>query len=197
MARDVALRELDQAGFRIVNLGTPTAANDATKTDNTTIPRASTGTGAPGTSLLAAPADHVHPSSGGAGGGGVFALDDPSCQSVTGTAEDLVYETSADLSVLTPAEMSAMLVGIAKVSTGQATFNLRLGGTPGQVDGTVIASMTTSSTSFTTIEGTAQHVANSHSRQILKITGLCNTANAVAYLYGKSVQLVPSVSTEA
>ena len=62
MSKDIAQRELDQAGFRISNLGAPTAADDATKTDNTTVPHANAGTGSPGVSLLAAPADHVHPS---------------------------------------------------------------------------------------------------------------------------------------
>ena len=45
MARDVALRELDQAGFRISNLGNPTAAGDATKTDNATAPKANVAQG--------------------------------------------------------------------------------------------------------------------------------------------------------
>ena len=63
MARDVAQRELDQAGFRIANLGDPQAPNDATRTDNQSVPRQSAGVGSPGTSLLAAPADHVHPAS--------------------------------------------------------------------------------------------------------------------------------------
>jgi len=50
MSKDVAQRELDQAGFRISNLGTPTAAGDATKTDNAVIPLANAGTGSPGSS---------------------------------------------------------------------------------------------------------------------------------------------------
>ena len=61
MATDVAQRDLDQAGFRIANLGDPTKAADATKTDNTSVPKPNAGTGSPGKSLLAAPADHVHP----------------------------------------------------------------------------------------------------------------------------------------
>jgi hypothetical protein len=56
---------IDLTGFRISNLGTPTAAGDATKTDNATVPHPSSGTGSAGTSLLAAPADHVHPATEG------------------------------------------------------------------------------------------------------------------------------------
>ena len=61
MAREEALRsDLDYGGKRGTNLGAPAAARDATYTDNTSAPRSS-GLAAAGTSLLAAPADHVHP----------------------------------------------------------------------------------------------------------------------------------------
>jgi hypothetical protein len=62
MVRDVLLRELDAGGNAVKSLGTPAAPKDATFTDNTTVPKAAAGSGSPGTSLLAAPADHVHPS---------------------------------------------------------------------------------------------------------------------------------------
>jgi hypothetical protein len=61
MPRDVAQRELDQAGFRISNLGNPSAPGDATSTDNLTVPLRSRRDGSPGASVLAAAADHVHP----------------------------------------------------------------------------------------------------------------------------------------
>src|SRR3954468_13452737 len=61
MAKDVAQRETDLAGFRISNLGNPAAAGDATKTDNLTPPLAGRRNGSAGTSLLAAAADHIHP----------------------------------------------------------------------------------------------------------------------------------------
>jgi hypothetical protein len=61
MAKDVALREIDLAGFRISNLGNAIAAGDATKTDNVHTPLASRGFPSAGGSMLAAPADHIHP----------------------------------------------------------------------------------------------------------------------------------------
>jgi hypothetical protein len=64
-AEDVLERPLDAAGKRIRRLGDPVAGKDATFTDNSTAPKAGSGTGSPGTSLLAAPADHVHPASSG------------------------------------------------------------------------------------------------------------------------------------
>jgi hypothetical protein len=61
-SRDALLRPLDAAGQPIRNLGVPTVAGDATFTDLASVPRPSSVTGSPGTSLLAAPADHAHPS---------------------------------------------------------------------------------------------------------------------------------------
>src|SRR3954451_4712417 len=101
MSKDVAQRELDQANFKISNLGTPTAAGDATKTDNTTVPLANAGTGSPGASLLAAPADHVHPSAAGASAFSAV-LSDPTEQSQTGPAETVIAQFPVDFSPSTP-----------------------------------------------------------------------------------------------
>jgi hypothetical protein len=60
MAKDEAQRELDMQSNRISGLGDPTTAGDATKTDNTTTPAAPAASAAAGSSLKAAPADHVH-----------------------------------------------------------------------------------------------------------------------------------------
>src|SRR5438270_575790 len=93
--RDVAQREVDQRGFRIVNIGTPEAEGDATRTDNTATPLANDGPGSPGKSFLAAPADHVHPAPPGAGTT-LFTFDDPSEQAVTGGDEVVVAEFLAN-----------------------------------------------------------------------------------------------------
>lgn len=60
MAQDEAQRILSMENNRITNLGTPTAANDATKTDNTTAPADPAATASAGSSFLASPANHVH-----------------------------------------------------------------------------------------------------------------------------------------
>jgi hypothetical protein len=57
---DVLQRLLDANSNRIANLGTPTTAGDATKTDNSTAPVDPAAAASAGASLLAAPADHVH-----------------------------------------------------------------------------------------------------------------------------------------
>jgi len=62
MAQDVAQRDLNLGGFRISNLGDPATAGDATRTDNVHNPLAASARNvSPGTSVLASPADHIHP----------------------------------------------------------------------------------------------------------------------------------------
>jgi hypothetical protein len=191
MAKDVALRELDQSGFRISNLGDPKAAGDATKTDNATVPKANSGNGAAGVSLLAAPVDHVHPADGSAGGGAIVCVDDPSYQTVTGVAEDVVFEAFVDLTALPAGEMKVAIGAIVKASVGNAIFNVRLGGSAGQPDGNVVAVLSTNSAAFLGSEVTVFHVANPGTAQLLKITGHADSAAGVAHIYGKSVQLRP------
>jgi hypothetical protein len=60
MAFDVLQRILDCDTNRIINLGNPIAANDATKTDNSTAPANPASAAAAGSSYYASPADHVH-----------------------------------------------------------------------------------------------------------------------------------------
>ena len=118
MARDVAQRELDQAGFRITNLGDPQAPSDATRTDNQSVPRPNAGVGLPGTSLLAAPADHVHPASPAASGLAIVGLDDPTYQTVTGRTEEVVYEAFVDPAPLITEKIE---VAFAAVVRGKAS----------------------------------------------------------------------------
>lgn len=61
MTRDVLQRPLDAAGNPIGNVGAPRQKGDVTFTDNVSVPSPAAAKGAPGTNLLAAPADHVHP----------------------------------------------------------------------------------------------------------------------------------------
>jgi hypothetical protein len=60
MAVDELQRQLDAGANRISNLGNPTAADDATKTDNTTAPANPAAAASAGSSFKAAPANHVH-----------------------------------------------------------------------------------------------------------------------------------------
>ena len=60
--RDVLQRPLDAGAHVLGNLGTPENARDAAFTDLASVPKPVALQAAPGTSLLAAPADHVHSS---------------------------------------------------------------------------------------------------------------------------------------
>jgi hypothetical protein len=140
MSKDVAQRELDQAGFKISNLGTPTAAGDATKTDNTTVPLANAGTGSPGASLLAAPVDHVHPAAAGSSAYSAM-VSDPSEQSQSGPDETVIAQFPVDFSPTTP-NLIPTFEAIVDVDSGTATFNVRLSVTPDAVDGAILATIT-------------------------------------------------------
>jgi hypothetical protein len=140
MSKDVAQRELDQANFKISNLGTPTAAGDATKTDNTTVPLANAGTGSPGSSLLAAPVDHVHPSAAGSSAYSAM-VSDPSEQSQSGPDETVIAQFPVDFSPTTP-NLIPTFEAIVDVDSGTATFNVRLSVTPDVVDGGILATIT-------------------------------------------------------
>jgi len=140
MSKDVAQRELDQANFKISNLGTPTAAGDATKTDNTTVPLANSGTGSPGASLLAAPVDHVHPAAAGSSAYSAM-VSDPSEQSQSGPDETVIAQFPVDFSPTTP-NLIPTFEAIVDVDSGTATFNVRLSVTPDVVDGAILATIT-------------------------------------------------------
>jgi len=58
---DVLRRDLDASGCVVRSLGLPERPGDATFTDNKSLPRSAGMEAQAGKSLLAAPADHVHP----------------------------------------------------------------------------------------------------------------------------------------
>src|SRR4029079_13376520 len=140
MSKDVAQRELDQANFKISNLGTPTAAGDATKTDNTTVPLANCAAGSPGTSLLAAPVDHVHPAAAGSSAYSAM-VSDPSEQSQSGPDETVIAQFPVAFPPATPT-LIPTFAAIVDVDSGTATFNVRLSTTPDVVDGAILATIT-------------------------------------------------------
>jgi hypothetical protein len=98
------------------------------------VPKANAGTGAPGTSLLAAPADHVHPASEESSGN-EFVFDDASQQSVTGTTPEVVCEFVVDFGQLDGDHFGVQLTALVKASAGPGRFRVLVGGTPGRADG--------------------------------------------------------------
>jgi hypothetical protein len=146
MAKDVAARDLDQAGHRISNLGDPTDPADATRVDTKSTPKAAAGSGAPGTSLLAAAADHVHPASTvGGGSGGATTLSDASTQAAD-TAPDVVWAQAVNFDELPGDKVRCSLSAIVRVTQGATgRVELRIGGDDDKPDGTVVTALLTNS----------------------------------------------------
>jgi hypothetical protein len=188
MAKDVAQRELDQAGFRISNLGTPTAAGDATKTDNATAPLANSGAGSPGSSLLAAPADHVHPA---APSTGTFSLTltDQSEQSQTGSDEALVAQFPIDF-IGAPAGLVPVIDALVDVDSGTATFNVRLSAVPDTVDGDLLVAIVKPATGTFELKSSLGPIfAPPATPAIIKITAANDNAEATCRIRSKTVTL--------
>jgi len=163
MSRDVAQRDLDMAGFHLLNLGPPQSAQDATHVDPTMVPLPASGTGNPGQSFLAAPADHVHPAQPGTGSAAqVTTMTDDGLQSNSGTTEELLLEWFVDFDAINAQQI---VPEISLYGKGSGTFNLRVGGTPGAVDGNVVASTIVA-------DASAFHPVNNRGAAIARPTGI-------------------------
>jgi hypothetical protein len=188
MAKDVAQRELDQGGFRISNLGDPQSQGDATKTDNTTVPLANATTGSAGQSVLAAPADHVHPI---ASNHYPYALgfSDLTEQSQAGPDETLVAQFPVAFAALPLGSLVATLAAAVEVDSGTATFNLRLGPTPDVVDGILLTTITTVSGAFEVKAFSSDAFARPDVETFLKVTAANDNAAATCRIKNKTVVL--------
>lgn len=187
MARDVAQRELDQAGLRIVNLGDPKEAGDATKTDNATVPKANSGAGSPGTSLFAAPIDHVHPASAQASAGSLQ-FDDDGQQVVTGGTEEVVFEVLANFDAVGAPNMQVILGALVKAAP-EGHFRVRIGGTPAKPDGTSVTDFGTTSPTFAQ-GGSVSPAKTPLGQGLLKITAQSIGTNSTASIRAKAVALI-------
>jgi len=192
MARDVAQRDLDQAGFRITNLGAPQAAGDATSTDHAAVPLPASGEGAPGRSFLAAPADHVHPAPAGSQAAAVVPVDFDSEQEVVGSTEEVVAQRFIDFAPFASGNVSASFTASVSVDSGNATFNVRLGGTSGAPDGTVIATIlipAPQAPSFQDRIALGQATPRPTGAALLKITAAADTPAGTCRIKGHRVVL--------
>ena len=121
MAQDVAQRDLDLGGFRISNVGDPAAAGDATKTDNVHTPLAASGRNvAAGTSLLASPADHIHPLEQD-----FVSLSDPALQVVGAKTE--VWFGVIDFDEIVGDQIQVGLAGMLQTCLVQAWLDGQIG----------------------------------------------------------------------
>jgi hypothetical protein len=191
--KDVALRDLDMAGFRIVNLGEPKEEGEFTAVDLEAIPKRSSGRGSPGKSLLAAPADHVHPA--GEGGGETTVVvtvneTDDSYQVVRGTEEKLVAEFLLDLSILEAKDFLLGASGLVKAENGSATFNVRFGGQLGVVDGKKLGSFEAESDDWEAKSTTVGPATTPKLPELIKITAMNERRDGVAHIRFKKISVV-------
>ena len=186
MAKDVARRELDQSGFGISNLGDPHTPGDATKTDNATVPQANATVGFAGESLLAAPADHVHPIASNHFPY-VLGFSDLTEQAQIGPAETLVAQFPVNFAALPLGSLIATLAAVVEVDAGTATFNLRLGPTPDVVDGVILASITTASGAFEAKSFSSDPFARPDAETFFKVTAANDNAGATCRIRDKTV----------
>lgn len=130
-------RRVQDAGRnRISNLGDPEVKRDATFVDGYTVPSAATPMGSPGTSLKAAAADHSHPATGDSGSTGM---------SLTSDRGDLFKDASEQWGREWAVSFDSLGAGIictlSGLVQGAGTYYIRVGGTSGAVDGTIVATL--------------------------------------------------------
>lgn len=192
--KDVALRDLDMAGFRIVNLGEPKEEGEFTTVDHDSLPMRASGKGSPGKSFLAAAADHVHPA--GEGGGEVELLvtvkeTDDSYQVVRGTEEQLVAEFLLELPLLQSKEFLLGVSALVKAENGTAVFNVRFGGEPGEVDGKKVGSFETDSDEWAPKGSGGGPITTPRLPELVKITAANEKRDGVAHIRFKKVSASP------
>lgn len=91
----------------------------------------------------------------GSGGSGAVVLDDSAQMAVSSGDEEVVFQWSGvDFDDL-PASITAELVAEILSVSGTSTFRLRVGGTDGTADGTVVLTLTTGSASYSQLSTSA------------------------------------------
>jgi hypothetical protein len=130
------------------------------------------------------PAGATGATGGGGGAAEAIEFDDANQYSTASGTEELLVQVAQDASVFeVGATLNTLLVAAVKSSSGTATFRLRIGGTEGLADGTVVATITTSSASFVSARGTGTH-ANPGGLVLLKVTAQSSGGGNTATIRG-------------
>jgi hypothetical protein len=191
--RDVAQRDLDMAGFRIVNVGEPKEEGEFTTVDLDSVPKRSGGKGSPGKSLLAAAADHVHPAGEGGTAEAVNTIreTDDTFQTVRGTEEQLVAEFMLELPLLESKEFLFGASALVSTEKGTAHFAVRFGGHPGSVDGKKVGEFETSKEGWELKGVGGGPLTTPKLPELLKITAWNDKRDGVAHIRFKKVSAWP------
>jgi hypothetical protein len=187
-ATQTVTAQQDMNSFRISSLGDPEEADDATKTDNVSAPLPAEGTGNAGKSLLAAPADHVHPA---VSGPAILQMGNDRELEVTGSNERVVFQAFVDFEPITSETMKPTLSGIVSGdSTGDGIFNLRLGGMPGTPDGEIVASIKSRSAAPSPEIGLGNVVSTPAKPTMVKVCGSAPGRNSTAHISGIRITMI-------
>jgi hypothetical protein len=187
---ELLLKTLDANQKEVQNILPPTQAGSATTTDNATTPTSDTAAGAPGTSLLASPADHSHPAASGTLN--KVGLDYAGAGYSVGIGEEILREWLVNFDDATATQIKVFLSGIVKVSAaGTATYNVRVGATaPGATTGsTVHATFTSTSTTEEMKEILGSAFANPTGQKLVQVTADNDTAAVKSYIRGIQVTI--------
>lgn len=113
---------------------------------------------------------------GGTGGAASVEPDLDGLYATDSGNEDLLKQGVVDFSALTGTQVAVEFYALIRALDGATgTFRLRLGGTDGVVDGTVVATITTGSGTYTTVRVTSL-IARPTGTYTCKLTGQSNTA---------------------
>ena len=129
------------------------------------------------------------PSGGSGGASAMIVVADPGeflSDSAT-SAEEVIYQQNCDFTVFNPGVSLdlSFLALIKATSPATGTFRVRVGGTNGVADGTVRATITTSGTSYSSVQNLPSFT-NPGSTQLVKITAQTNTASTGVYIKSSS-----------
>lgn len=109
----------------------------------------------------------------------------------TGQGEDVVSQAvPVDWDDFTFETVKVRLLGWVKVTAGTGTYRVRRGGTKGDVDGTIVAEMTTTGTSYDLTTNLGSAFANPGGEDLLQVTFSDGTTNESAYIDGIGIAIV-------
>ncbi len=97
-----------------------------------------------------------------------------------------------DFDDVTWTNATARLMAAAKVSGGTGTFNVRMGGTLGAADGTVVATGTVAGTSYAAVNFAGAAFVNPTGEQLIQLTFSNGTVGQSSYIKGISIGLKSS-----
>lgn len=129
------------------------------------------------------------------GGGGAASMDvgDEVQRSMVGVSEELLAEFTVDFASLTPSLLYPKLSALTKQTGGATgTYRMRVGGTQGVADGTVVATITTTQAAYPVTPDvvTGASYGNPAAPRLVKITGAASSVGQTARIKGINILFV-------